>query len=286
MPGHEAAGVVSAVGPDVESVEVGQPVALYYIDHCGDCRVCRAGRVNMCLGVRRMGVEFNGAFAEKAVLTEECVIPVQEDDDPAAIAVLTDAVATPFHALVRIARARAGETVVVIGIGGIGSNAVQVASYLGCRVIGVSRSDAHLELATRMGADTVIKSRSDVAERIVEAAGPGGPDVIVQTVGSATVYRQAIAAAGIGCRIIAVGSTLDPIPLNPMDLVWREATLAGSRGYTPDDIRDVVDLHRDGSITTEHLVRHPRPLDQINEALDDLRQGNVLRSVITFGSGW
>ena len=59
-----------------------------------------------------------------------------------------------------------------------------------------------------------------------------------------------------------------------MDLVWREATLAGSRGYTPDDIRDVVDLHRDGAITIEHLVRHPRPLDQINEALDDLRQGN------------
>ena len=286
VPGHEAAGVVSAVGPGVESVAVGQPVALYYIDHCGACRLCAAGRMNMCLELRRMGVEFDGAFAERAVLAAGCVIPVSEDDDPAAIAVLTDAVATPYHALVRIARVRAGETVLVFGIGGIGSNAVQVASYLGCRVIAVSRSDANLELATRMGADIVIQSRNDVVRRIGEAAGPGGPDVTIQTVGSAAVYSQAIAAAGIGCRVVAIGSTLDPVPVNPMDLVWREAALAGSRGYTPQDIREVVELHRKGVITTDHLVQHRRPLDQVNEALDDLRHGNVLRSVITFGSGW
>ena len=286
VPGHEAAGVVSAVGEGVDTVEVGQPVALYYIDHCGGCRSCLSGRVNMCLNLQRMGVEFHGAFAERAALPARCVIPVSEDDDPAEIAVLSDAVATPYHGLVRIARARPGETVVVIGVGGIGSNAVQVAAYLGCRVIAVSRSQANLELADRMGADTVIESRGDVVERITEAAGPGGPDVIVQTVGSSTVYEQAIAAAGIGCRVIAIGSTLQRVSVNPMDLVWREATLAGSRGYTPQDIGEVVELHRQGAITTDHLVSHPRPLEQVNEALDDLRHGNVLRSVITFGAGW
>ena len=286
VPGHEAAGVVSAVGPGVESVGVGRPVALYYIDHCGRCRSCKAGRVNVCLGVKRMGVEFNGAFAEKVVLASRSVIPVLEDDDPSAVAVLTDAVATPYHALVRVARARAGETVVVFGIGGLGSNAVQVASYLGCRVIAVSRSKANLDRASRLGADIVIRSRHDVVERIAEAAGPGGPEVIIQTVGSATVYRQAVEAAGIGCRVVAVGSTLDSFPLQPMDLVWREATLAGSRGFTPQDIRDVVELHRNGAITTDHLVQHTRPLDQVNEAFGDLREGRVPRSVITFGSGW
>ena len=285
VPGHEAAGIVSAVGPEVDTVEAGQPVALYYIDHCGNCRSCHSGMVNMCLNLRRMGVEFHGAFAERAVLAAECVIPVSEDIDPAAVAVLTDAVATPYHALVRIARARAGETVVVWGIGGIGSNAVQIAAYLGCQVIAVSRSEANLQLAARMGAAMVIESRHDVVERISEAAGPGGPDVIIQTVGSALVYEQALAAAGIGCRVVAIGSTLDRIPLNPMDLVWREASMAGSRGYTPDDIREVVQLHQKGIITTDHLVEHRRPLAQANEALDDLRQGRVHRSVITFGSG-
>ena len=86
IPGHEAAGVVSSLGPGVSTVNTGQPVALYYIDHCGTCRICVSGRVNMCLGVRRMGVEFNGAFAERVVIPARSVIPVSERDDPAAVA--------------------------------------------------------------------------------------------------------------------------------------------------------------------------------------------------------
>lgn len=286
VPGHEAAGVVSEVGPGVDTVKAGQPVALYYIDYCGECRMCLAGRVNMCLAVRRMGVEFNGAFAERVVLAAKSVIPVDLADDPADIAVLTDAVATPYHALVRMAQVRAGETVVVFGIGGLGSNAVQLAAHFGCRVIAVSRSDAKLALAKRMGSDTVIKSGPDVVEHIGEVAGPGGPGVIIQTVGSSTVYQQAYDAAGIGCRVVAVGSSLEPFDVTPMGLIWREASVLGSRGFTPQDIKDVIELHRNGAITTAHLVEHQRPLDQANQALDDLREGNLLRSVLTFGEGW
>ena len=286
IPGHEAAGVVSSLGPGVDAVGIGQPVALYYIDYCGTCRICLSGSVNMCLGVRRMGVEFNGAFAERVVIPARSVIPVTEHDDPAAVAVLTDAVATPYHALVQRAAARPGETVVVFGIGGIGANAVQLAAYLGCRVIAVSRADASLELAVRMGAEVAIRTGPGISERVKEAAGPGGPDIIIQTVGSAEVFSQAVESAGIGCRVIAVGATLDPFPVNAMDLIWREAALSGSRGFTPRDIREVLDLHRDGAITTDHLVGNRRPLDQVNDALDDLRTGRVVRSVIDFGSGW
>ena len=285
VPGHEAAGVVSATGPGVE-IRIGTPVAMYYIDHCGECRTCRAGRVNMCLSVRRMGVEFHGAFAEKVVLAERSIIPVSPDDDPAAIAVLTDAVATPYHALVRIARVEPGETVAVFGIGGIGSNAVQLAAHLGCRVIAVSRTPAKLDLAARLGAEAVIRSDRGVLENIAEAAGEGGPDVILQTVGSAAVYEQALAAAGIGCRLIAVGSSLEPLPVIPMRLIWSEAAVAGSRGFTPRDIREVIELHRSGAIATGHLLDNRIELDGINRALDDLRAGKVLRSVVAFKDGW
>ena len=201
VPGHEASGTVSDVGPGVESVKAGQPVALYYIDFCGTCRMCQVGRVNMCLSVRRMGVEFDGSFAERVAISEKSVIPVRDDDDPAAIAVLTDAIATPYHGFTQIAHVRDGETVVVFGVGGLGSNAVQLAAHLGCNVIAVSRSQEKLDLATRMGAQTVIRAGEGVVEQIAEAAGPGGPGVIIQTVGSATVYEQAIASAGIGCRM-------------------------------------------------------------------------------------
>ncbi len=286
VPGHEASGTVSAVGPGVESVRPGQPVAIYYIDFCGTCRMCEVGRVNMCLSVRRMGVEFDGAFAERVLVSEKSVIPVRPEDDPAAIAVLTDAVATPYHGLMQVARVRDGETVVVFGIGGLGSNAVQLAAHLGCNVIAVSRSQEKLDLAEKMGAATLIEAGDDVVDRIAAAAGPGGPGVIVQTVGSARVYEQAVAAAGIGCRIVAIGSSLDSFPVMPMDLIWREAGLMGSRGFIPDDIRAVIELHRLGVIRTDHLLQNLRPLEEANLALDDLREGTVLRSVITFGEGW
>lgn len=286
VPGHEAAGVVAGLGSGVEGLSVGQPAALYYIRHCGVCRWCRAGRMNLCLQVQRMGVDFDGAFAEQVVVRQENVIPVDVNLDPATAAVLTDAVATPYHALTRVAQAMAGETVVVFGVGGLGSNGVQLAAHLGCRVIAVSRSRHKLELATRLGADVTIEAGDDVVSRIREVTGPSGPDVVLQTVGSATVDEQAIAAAGNGCRVVLVGSSTTPFCTRSVDLIWRELSVQGSRGFVPDDIRDVIALHRRGAITTDHLVTRRRPLSEVNEALDDLRAGRVMRSVITFGNGW
>lgn len=286
VPGHEAAGVVAALGPDVDAVAVGQPAALYYIRHCGACRWCHASRPNLCLHVQRMGVDFDGAFAERVILPQENVIPVEADLSPAVTAVLTDAVATPYHALTRVAKVTAGETVVVFGIGGLGSNGVQLAAHLGCRVIAVSRSAEKLELATQLGADVAIAAGDDVAARIREVTGPSGPDVVLQTVGSATVDEQAIAAAGNACRVVLVGSSTTPFRTRSVDLIWREMSVLGSRGFVPDDIRDVIALHRQGAITTDHLVTARRPLAEVNAALDDLREGRVMRSVITFGDGW
>lgn len=86
--------------------------------------------------------------------------------------------------------------------------------------------------------------------------------------------------------MIAVGSSLEPLPVVPMNLIWSESAVAGSRGFTPRDIRDVIDLHRSGAITTDHLLNDRIPLDEINPALDALRAGETLRSVVAFGDGW
>ncbi|MDH3753222.1 MAG: zinc-binding dehydrogenase [Acidimicrobiia bacterium] len=286
VPGHEASGVVTEVGAGVTSVAPGQPVAIYYIEHCGDCELCRAGRVNMCLHVRRMGVDFDGAFADRVLVPAENVIAVNADDDPAAIAVLTDAVATPYHGLVRVGRARPDETVVVFGIGGIGSNAVQIATHLGCRVVAVSRSESKLRLAQQLGAETCVTADDDVVENVRAVCGPAGPDIVVQTVGSAAVDEQAIAAVGVGGRVVLIGASLEPFRARAVDFIWKEATVHGSRGFVPDDIREVIDLYRAGVITTDHLVADRRPLAEANAALADLESGRVLRSVLVFGEGW
>jgi propanol-preferring alcohol dehydrogenase len=281
VPGHEAAGVVDAVGPGVSEVARGDQVAIYYIDAPSDSRYARLGRPNIGPDVRRMGVDVDGAFAEYVVRPVSTLIRTPRRIDPPTLAVLTDAVATPYHALVRIARLEAGETLAVLGVGGLGSNAVQLGKLLGARVVAVSRSEAKLELARSLGADEVVQaSGRDTVERARRAAGGPGPDVVIQCVGSAEVDEQAIALAGFAGRVVFVGSSPDPFRARAVELCWKELTLLGSRGFTAEDIRAVVDLHLDGRIRTDHLTARTRPLEEANEALEDLRAGAVLRSVL------
>ena len=270
VPGHEAAGVVDAVGDGVSAVAAGDQVALYYIDNAPD-----APRPNLGPGVTRMGVDVDGAFAEYVVRPASTLIVPPAPVDPATLAVLTDAVGTPYHALARIARVQAGETVVVLGIGGIGSNAVQVARGLGARVIAVSRSAEKLALARALGAEAAV-----TLDRAREAIGPVGPDVVVQCADSAELDEAAIALGGYGARIVLVGASVDAFRARSSDFIWRELSVMGSRGFTPDDIRAVIDLHLAGALRTDHLTAARRPLEEGNEALEDLRAGRVLRSVL------
>jgi propanol-preferring alcohol dehydrogenase len=270
VPGHEAAGVVDALGPGVDAVTVGDQVAIYYIENSAD-----APRPNLGPNVRRMGVDVDGAFAEYVVRPVSTLIRPPEPIDPATLAVLTDAVGTPYHALARVARVQPGETVAVLGIGGIGSNAVQVARALGARVIAVSRGDDKLALARRLGAEAAVHLQD-----AREACGPDGPDVVVQCAASAALDEAAIALGGYGARIVLVGTTVDAFTARASDFVWRELAVLGSRGFTPDDIRAVIDLYLAGRIETDHLTAVARPLEEANEALEDLRMGRVLRSVL------
>lgn len=270
VPGHEAAGVVDALGPGVEGPAVGEQVAIYYISNTPG-----APRPNLGPGVRRMGVDVDGAFAEYVVRPIETLIGVPEPIDPPTLAVLTDAVGTPYHALAKIARVRPGETVAIIGIGGIGSNAVQVAAGLGADVVAIARSDSKLALARELGARAAVR-----LEDAREACGPNGPDVVLQCAASASCDEDAIALAGYGARVVLVATTVDAFRAKASELVWRELSVMGSRGFTADDIREVIELYRAGRIRTDHLTARVRPLEEANLALEDLRAGRVLRSVL------
>ncbi len=282
VPGHEAAGVVDAVGPDVVDVEVGDQVALYYITTpAGDPWAAR-GRPNISPHVQRMGVDVDGAFAEYVLRPVEAVIRPAAPVPPPVLAVLTDAVATPLHGLKRVAHLKAGETLVVLGVGGLGSSAVQLGKAMGTRVIAVTRSAAKLELARRLGADEIVPAlEGDPVAAVRALTGGHGADVVVQCVGSARQDEQAIAMGGPGGRVVLIGSSLEPFSVRAVDIFWRELAVLGSRGYVPDDIRDAIDLYLAGELRTDHLVETVRPLEQANEALDDLRQGRVFRSVLT-----
>ncbi|HYO42091.1 MAG TPA: zinc-binding dehydrogenase [Candidatus Limnocylindrales bacterium] len=281
VPGHEAAGIVDAVGEGVTSVSPGDQVALYYITvPPGDPWAAR-GRPNISPHVRRMGVDLDGAFADYVLRPVEALIRPPAPVPPAVLSVLTDAVATPLHGLKRVAHLQAGETLVVLGVGGLGSNAVQLGKAFGARVIAVTRSAAKLDLARRLGADEAIAAGDDDVVAAVKAlTGGHGPDVVIQCVGSADVDEQAIAMGGPGGRVVLIGSSLDHFRARAVDIFWRELAVLGSRGFVPDDIRDAIDLYLDGTLAVDHLIEQVRPLEEANEALEDLKAGRGFRTVL------
>jgi D-arabinose 1-dehydrogenase-like Zn-dependent alcohol dehydrogenase len=280
VPGHEAAGVVDAVGDGV-ALKTGDQVALYYITTPPGDRWAAKGVPNRSPAVRRMGVDVDGAFAEFVLRPVDAIVRPAASVDPAVLAILTDAVATPLHALRHVARLEAGETVAVVGIGGLGSNAVQLAHHDGACVIAVSRSAAKLELAERLGAAHCVRAEQGREAAAVRALTDGvGADVVLQCADSAEAYVGAISMAGPGGRVVLVGSTAEPFPVYPMEVIWRELAILGSRGFVPADIADAISLYLDGQLVVEHLLGSVRPLEEANAALDDLRAGRVVRSVL------
>jgi len=280
VPGHEAAGVVVSVGSDSDSHWVGSQVALYYIVGPRESDWALAGHENIGPGISRMGVDEDGAFAEYIVRPVRSLIEVNPPMDPIDVAVSTDALATPFHALTKVADLKSGETLAVIGLGGIGSNAVQIGKFLGAKVIAVGRSQAKLDQAVALGADLTVKS-AEGAAAITQAAG-GQIDVVLQAVGeSSDMDRLAVDIAGYRARVVFVAVSQEPFSVHATELIWRELSLLGSRGFTADDIREVLDLVREGKLHTSHLTRSVRPLSEAAEALADLRAGRTLRTVLT-----
>lgn len=282
IPGHEAAGEIHAIGSGVDGWRVGDQVALYYISTPPNDPWARAGHPNRSPHLRRMGVDVDGAFAEFVVRPVETLIKPPRRVPPPVLAVLTDAVATPLHALKRIAGIQAGESVAILGIGGIGSTAIGIAKALGARVIAVARSETKRTLARALGADEVASpAERNLAARLREMTAGCGPQVVLQCTGSSEQDALAVQVAAPGARIVLVGVSTDPFSLRSTDLIWRELSLLGSRGFLPADIQDAIELYSSGALDVSHLVQEVRPLREVNAALDDLRHARVVRTVLT-----
>jgi 2-desacetyl-2-hydroxyethyl bacteriochlorophyllide A dehydrogenase len=278
VPGHEAAGRVEAVGTGVDAALLGRQVALYYIDAPQDSRWANAGAINIGPDVARMGVDVDGAFAEYVIRPVTTLIEVEPAMDPAVVAVATDALATPYHALTAIAQLQPGEQLLVIGPGGIGSNAVQIGAMIGADVAVVGRSPAKMDLARSLGASVAVSSEYGV-DAVRDMVGRN-IDVVVECSGVDAMARFAIEVAGYRGRVVMVGASRTPFPISTGELIWRELSVLGSRGFTPDEIRAVLDHVRAGRLSTDHLVRDRRPWTDANAALDDLRAGRSTRTVL------
>lgn len=284
--GHEVSGTIEALGEDVKTFEKDARVLVPPVFTCGECEMCRTGRENICANMIMLGNHINGAYAEYVVAPAKDVIPLPEEINMEKGSVISDAVSTPFHALLNRGKVKPGDRVVVFGCGGLGLNAIQIAAALGALTIGVDLVPKKLEYAKEFGADEVLPVTDDVAKKIRKISGGGGAHVAVDAVGNPGVMQTAFSALRAGGKLLVMGFSDQNVTFNAGRIMFREMEVTGTLGCPPYLYPRLLDLIKRGKLKVDELVTHSFPLDQINDAFDLLRKGeeSLIRAVVTMSS--
>jgi Zn-dependent alcohol dehydrogenase len=310
--GHEGAGIVREVGPNVRRLAPGDHVVLCWAPSCGVCAPCVAGRAVLCdrleettyknklpsgaTKIRARGRPVRhflstACFAEHAVVAEEGAVRIDGDVPFPLLATIGCAVVTGVGAVMTAGRVPRGARVAVVGAGGVGLNAVQGAVIAGCeRIIALDRQVASLELAGRLGAtDAVNTSATDPVDAVRQLTGGAGADYVFDTVGTADTIDLALAATRKGGTVVVTGlSRIDAqAPVRVFPFVMQEKHLIGSvygSGRPTEDIKRLVEWHRAGRLKLNELVGRSYPLEGVNDALRALRAGQAGRAIVQPGS--
>lgn len=277
--GHEVAGTVAETGEGVD-LAVGTDVAVYGGWGCRNCEVCTSGDDQLCNLTDWMGIGNDGGYAEYVrVPTADYCLPL-EGLDPVAAAPLTDACLTPYRALERAA-VGPGDRVAVVGVGGLGEFAVQLARLRGCRVVAVDRDEGALERAAELGADATVDTEGSVPRGIRAAAG-GPVDAVVDLVGVDETLQWGANVLGADGRLVLAGIGGGSIEFSWNPLVGSEVTYRTVQWGNPAELRTVLDLARQDRLE----VRTGRVgLDELPATLERLEAGEVDgRAVVDPGS--
>ena len=267
--GHEVAGTVEEAGSAVQDLALGQMVALYGPNSEGGCRFCRRGEENLCADSQPIGLGIDGGYTEFVRCRARSAIVVPAGVPPEQAAVATDAVLTPYHALRNVARLGAGETAVLIGLGGLGMNAIEIARLLGAAVVAVDIAPEKLERARALGAHETVDGRDADA---VAALAKRQPDLVADFLGLEASVRTAQQIVRPGGRVLLVGLGAVTGPLLTIRYGAQQIATLGSFWGTSQELREVLDLIARGALSP--LVR-TEPLAAVNDVLERLRHGSV-----------
>jgi S-(hydroxymethyl)glutathione dehydrogenase/alcohol dehydrogenase len=309
--GHEGAGIVVEVGPEVKSVKPGDHVIPLYTPECRECEFCLHPKTNLCQKVRAtqgQGLMPDGTsrfslggrplfhymgtstFANFTVLPEIAVAKVREDAPFDKICYIGCGVTTGIGAVIFTAKVEPGAKVVVFGLGGIGLNVIQGARMVGAdMIVGVDLNPSKRAIAEKFGMTHFVNPtevEGDLVAHLVDLT-KGGADYAFECVGNVKLMRQALECCHKGwgeCVIIGVAGAGQEISTRPFQLVtgrvWRGSAFGGARGRT--DVPKIVDWYMEGKINIDDLITHVVPLDRINDAFDLMHEGKSIRTVVTF----
>ena len=298
--GHEAAGIVETVGERVSHVAEGDFVVLNWRAVCGECRACKRGEPKYCFDTHNAskpmtlsdGTELSpalgiGAFAEKTLVHEGQCTKVDSKEDPAVAGLLGCGVMAGMGAAMNTGEIKRGESVAVIGCGGVGIAAIAGAKLAGAStIIAVDIDPAKLEWAKDFGATDVINSKeSDPVEGIQGLTGGFGADVVVDAVGIPATYKQAFYARDLAGRVVLVGVPTPEMTLEMplLDFFARGGALKSSwyGDCLPErDFPMLVDLHLEGRLPLDKFVTERISIDAVEQAFESMKAGKVLRSVV------
>ncbi len=309
--GHEGSGVVDKVGPGVTRIKEGDHVVLTFIPSCGKCRWCVQGLTMLCdLGAGILaGPQSDGTyrmhnqegqdvgqmcvistFSEYSVVHQDSVCVIDKEFGLDVACLVGCGVATGFGAAVNRARVTPGSSVLVVGVGGIGVNAIQGAKISNASIIiAADIKDNKLEWAKQFGATHTINSeKEDLVARVMEITNGVGVDFAFEAIATAPTIGQAFAATAKAGTLVVIGltpATAETIPISPLNLVLLQKSIMGTLYGTSNpqnEIPKLLNMHKHGQIKLNELITHTYTLDQVNEGYADLIAGKNLRGIIKF----
>jgi S-(hydroxymethyl)glutathione dehydrogenase/alcohol dehydrogenase len=308
--GHEGAGVVVDVGPDVKSLRKGDHVIPLYTPECRECKFCLSQKTNLCQAIRstqgrgvmpdntsRFSLDGKpllhymgtSTFANYTVVPEIALAKIREDAPFDKVCYIGCGVTTGIGAVIYTAKVEAGSNVVVFGLGGIGLNVIQGARMVGAdKIIGIDINPQREAMARKFGMTHFINPNDvpNIVDAVVQLTN-GGADYSFECIGNTKVMRQALECTHKGWGrsiIIGVAEAGAEISTRPFQLVtgrkWEGSAFGGARGRT--DVPKIVDWYMEGKIDIDSLITHTLSLDDINEGFRLMKAGESIRSVVIY----
>jgi 2-desacetyl-2-hydroxyethyl bacteriochlorophyllide A dehydrogenase len=274
VPGHEISGEVVEADPET-GFQTGDRVVVYHYWPCGRCTYCRMGLENLCIALKGWtGFTSPGGFEEFLAVPADRLLRVPDGITPEQAAPATCATGTGYRAVVTRGRVKPGETVVVLGVGGVGLQALQIAQAAGTQTLAVDIDRRKLEKAKQMGAAGAALAGEEAVSLVRDCTSGLGADLVISTVGNDESLHQATQLTRRGGRVVGVGYTVGRFARVQLDLfVLHEIEFIGSRYALRDEMARVLTLFEEGKV--QPVIDDVLPLEAANEALERLERGEV-----------
>ena len=276
--GHESAGEIVALGEGVTDWKIGDRATVAIDVVCGVCRHCLTGQTQRCTAMVRIGFERDGGHAEFLSLPAANLVAIPTELDYEAAAILPDAVACMYHSLIFQGKVGIGQRVLILGVGGLGINGVQIAHVAGAQVMATSRKEERLKLAEEYGAVPVNPTRQSLKDAVAAFTQHEGVDVVVDNIGNRASVLEGLGLLRPGGKFLVVAYLDEMLEFPSIPLFKTEQEIIGCRGSTKQDLIDVVRLVQQGQLTP--VIGAHYALEQIGAAAELLTNGDLVGRIV------